>query len=80
MQVSRLCDLSEEEGDTLTSVCWSERGTMLGLGTQSGHVQIWDTHAEKKVYDLQGHRARVGETDHNTHSEYIGWNLSNLDL
>ena len=58
-QVSRLCDL-QEEGDSLTSVCWSERGQTLGLGTQAGHVQIWDTHTEKKLYDLRGHHARVG--------------------
>ena len=59
VQVSRLCDL-HDEGDSLTSVCWSERGQTLGLGTQSGHVQIWDTHTEKKLYELRGHRARIG--------------------
>ena len=34
---------------------------MLALGTQTGHVQIWDPLSEKKLYDLRGHRGRVGE-------------------
>ena len=58
-QVSRLCDL-QDEGDSLTSVSWSEQGQNLAVGTQSGHVQVWDTLAEKKLYDLRGHHARVG--------------------
>ena len=35
---------------------------MLALGTQTGHVQIWDPLSEKKLCDLRGHRGRVGET------------------
>ncbi|NXO18777.1 FZR1 protein, partial [Oriolus oriolus] len=59
-QVTRLCDLSVE-GDSVTSVGWSERGNLVAVGTHKGFVQIWDAAAGKKLSMLEGHTARVGE-------------------
>ena len=39
-QVTKLHDLGSR--DSVTSVCWSKRGTHLSVGTNSGVVQIWD--------------------------------------
>lgn len=58
-QVTRLCDLSSE-GNTVTSVAWSERGHQVAVGTQKGHISVWDVTVNKEVTKLQGHIARVG--------------------
>ena len=47
MQVTKLCDLAvaaedEAHPDTICSVSWSQRGSYLSVGTNSGNVQIWD--------------------------------------
>ncbi|KAI5095264.1 fizzy-related protein-like [Silurus meridionalis] len=67
-QVTRLCDLSVE-GDSVTSVGWSERGNHVAVGTHKGFVQIWDAAAGKKLYTLEGHTARVGA---------LAWNADQL--
>ncbi|KAG7303906.1 Fizzy- protein [Plutella xylostella] len=58
-QVTRLCDLSAE-GNAVTSVAWSERGQHVAVGTQKGHISVWDVAVNKEVTKLQGHIARVG--------------------
>uniref|UniRef100_A0A674NDI0 Fizzy and cell division cycle 20 related 1 n=1 Tax=Takifugu rubripes TaxID=31033 RepID=A0A674NDI0_TAKRU len=67
-QVTRLCDLSVE-GDSVTSVGWSERGNLVAVGTHKGYVQIWDASAGKKLSVLEGHTARVGA---------LAWNADQL--
>ncbi|KAF7237134.1 hypothetical protein EYD10_16143 [Varanus komodoensis] len=67
-QVTRLCDLSVE-GDSVTSVGWSERGNLVAVGTHKGFVQIWDAAAGKKLSVLEGHTARVGA---------LAWNADQL--
>ncbi|MGH0180681.1 UNVERIFIED_CONTAM: hypothetical protein FKN15_021064, partial [Acipenser sinensis] len=67
-QVTRLCDLSVE-GDSVTSVGWSERGNLVAVGTHKGFVQIWDAAAGKKTSTLEGHTARVGA---------LAWNADQL--
>ncbi|KAF4117942.1 fizzy-related protein homolog [Onychostoma macrolepis] len=67
-QVTRLCDLSVE-GDSVTSVGWSERGSLVAVGTHKGLVQIWDAAAGKKLSVLEGHTARVGA---------LAWNVDQL--
>lgn len=57
--VTKLCDLATEQ-DNVTSVQWSERGDYLAVGTSKGILQIWDTHAQRKIHDLSGHTSRVG--------------------
>ncbi|KAK7944787.1 hypothetical protein WMY93_000515 [Mugilogobius chulae] len=58
-QVTRLCDLSVD-GDSVTSVCWNERGSLVAVGTHKGYVQIWDAAGGRKLTTLEGHSARVG--------------------
>ncbi|XP_075718890.1 fizzy-related protein homolog isoform X4 [Rhinoderma darwinii] len=67
-KVTRLCDLSVE-GDSVTSVGWSERGNLVAVGTHKGFVQIWDASAGKKLSTLEGHTARVGA---------LAWNADQL--
>lgn len=59
-QVSKLCDLVE--GDVVTSVSWSQRGTYVSVGCGSGKVQIWDAARMRLVRTMEGHRwvARPG--------------------
>ncbi|XP_031566663.1 fizzy-related protein homolog [Actinia tenebrosa] len=58
-QVTKLCDLSSD-GDSVTSVSWSERSGLVAVGTYKGLVQIWDASAQKRVSTMEGHSARVG--------------------
>lgn len=58
-KVTKLCDLSSSE-DIVTSVSWTQRGTHLAVGTNRGHVQIWDSIKCKKVRTMGGHSARIG--------------------
>uniref|UniRef100_A0A4W3GQG2 Fizzy-related protein homolog n=1 Tax=Callorhinchus milii TaxID=7868 RepID=A0A4W3GQG2_CALMI len=67
-KVTRLCDLSID-GDSVTSVGWSERGNLVAVGTHKGYVQIWDAAAGKKLSTLEGHSARVGA---------LAWNADQL--
>src|SRR4051812_43095985 len=39
-QVVKLVSLPP--GDVATSVCWSQRGAHLAIGTHSGRVELWD--------------------------------------
>lgn len=64
-KVTKLCDLGIS--DSATSVSWALKGPQLGLGTNSGEVQIWDVNKIKRVRILQGHTNRVGA---------IAWNSS----
>ena len=41
-KVTKLCEFSAESNNTVCSVSWSQRGTYLSVGTNSGEVQIWD--------------------------------------
>ena len=49
--MTRLCDLSSD-GNTVTSVSWSERGHQLAVGTHHGYVTVWDVQASKQVSAL----------------------------
>ncbi|XP_043830730.1 fizzy-related protein homolog [Dromiciops gliroides] len=58
-QVTKLCDLSVE-GDSVTSVAWSEQRNLLAIGTDKGSVQIWDVAVKKILCIVEGHSSRVG--------------------
>ncbi|KAF2360131.1 WD40 repeat [Trinorchestia longiramus] len=58
-QVTRLCDLNTD-GDSVTSVSWSDRGDRVAVGTHKGLVQVWDVSSNKRLSVLDGHSARVG--------------------
>lgn len=47
--MTRLCDLSADDSNTVTSVSWSERGHQLSVGTHKGYVTVWDVSANKQV-------------------------------
>ena len=57
-KVSKLCDLGPN--NSVTSVCWSANSNMLGVGTNNGEIQLWDTQKLKNVRNFGGHSARVG--------------------
>lgn len=57
-KVTKLCDLGP--ADNVTSVIWSPKNNYMGIGTNSGEVQVWDTVKVKKTRVLSGHSARVG--------------------
>lgn len=47
-QVTRLCDLNTD-GNSVTSVAWSERGHHVAVGSHLGYVTVWDVIANKQV-------------------------------
>ena len=54
--VAEVCDLAElgervggGEGAYVKALTWDESGTLLQVGTQSGHVQIWDLEKGERV-------------------------------
>lgn len=57
-RVFKVCDLGSD--DSVTSVSWSKKGQLLGVGTNQGDVHIWDINKVKQVRTLQGHSSRVG--------------------
>ena len=57
-RVFRVCDLGSE--DTVTSVSWARKGDLLGVGTNSGEIHVWDINKVKRVRCLEGHNSRVG--------------------
>ncbi|CAJ0924847.1 unnamed protein product, partial [Mesorhabditis belari] len=59
-QVIKLCDLSTQDNDSVTSVQWADKGDLLAVGTNKGATQIWDVHTQKKIHELDGHSSRVG--------------------
>ncbi|CAN0187386.1 unnamed protein product [Ectocarpus sp. 6 AP-2014] len=64
-KVTKLCDLGR---DVVSSVAWTQRGTHLAVGTNTGLVQIWDTGNCKKIRTMTGHSNRVGTMSWNAHS------------
>lgn len=67
-KVTKLCEVSPTN-DSITSVAWSQRGTHLSVGVNSGETQIWDIQQLKLVRTLGGHLGRVSS---------ISWNNSLL--
>lgn len=66
-KVVRLVELSEN--DLVTSTSSSPSSNVLGVGTHSGQVQLWDCVKNKKTYTYTGHGGRVGA---------IAWNTNNI--
>ncbi|RDD46219.1 Fizzy-related protein-like protein [Trichoplax sp. H2] len=57
-QVTKLCDF-QSEGDSVTSVSWTEKGNHIAVGTQRGYIHIWDVTVSRLIALLDGHTARV---------------------
>ena len=66
-KVVRLVELSEN--DLITSVSSTPSSNILGVGTHSGQVQLWDCVKNKKFFTYRGHAGRVGA---------IAWNSNNI--
>lgn len=64
-KVTKLCDLGES--DSVTSVSWARKGSLLSIGSNSGKVQIWDAQKCTKVCELVSHNDRVGTSSWNSH-------------
>jgi len=57
-KVTKLNDVGP--ADNIASLSWSQGGQYLGVGTFSGHVQIWDINNSHLVKVNKGHEGRVG--------------------
>jgi WD40 repeat protein len=63
LQVTKLCDLcpngDQDPQDSVCSVSWSQRGTYLSVGTNTGSALIWDVARAKMCapYPLKLHSA-----------------------
>ena len=64
-KVTKLYDLGSS--DVVTSVSWSEKFNLLGVGTNKGEFQVWDPVKCKWIKTLGGHESRIGA---------ISWNDS----
>ncbi len=67
-KVTKLLDV-EADQDSVTSVAWSQGGSHLSVGLNSGVTQIWDIHQQKQVRTVGGHSGRISS---------ISWNNSIL--
>jgi len=67
-KVTKLLDVDPDQ-DSITSVAWSQRGTHLAVGLNTGVTQIWDIHQQKLVRTMGGHTGRVSS---------VAWNNSQL--
>lgn len=59
-KVTKICDLGSNNQNTVTSVSWTQKGTHLAVGINTGEVQLWDAVKIVKVRTFTGHSARVG--------------------
>ncbi|KAI9668989.1 MAG: hypothetical protein M1829_005217 [Trizodia sp. TS-e1964] len=60
--------LLETPADTyVTSVKWDNEGSYVGIGLDTGEVQIWDVEESTKVRSMFGHQSRVGVMGWNKH-------------
>lgn len=56
--VTKLCDLVN---DSITSVGWAQYGSHLAIGTNKGHVLLYDTEVSRRVRTWTGHTGRSGK-------------------
>jgi cell division cycle protein 20 (cofactor of APC complex) len=60
--------LMESPADTyVSSVKWSGDGAYVGIGLNTGEVQIWDAEEQTKLRSMHGHETRVGVMGWNKH-------------
>lgn len=59
--VTKLCDFGDNDG--VCSVRWAPRGHLLGVGSVSGKVQVWDCAKGSLLRTMSDHRCRVGCLD-----------------
>lgn len=54
----KLAELASHQ--MITSLNWSPRGILLGLGDENGDIRIFDTEKNKQLRFLEHHSYRVG--------------------
>lgn len=64
--MTKLCDL---ENDSITSLNWVQKGSLIAIGTFNGRIQIWDAVKCVRLRDYEGHHLRVGA---------LAWNDSTI--
>lgn len=65
--VAKLCDLSNV-GDTVSSVAWVQKGTILAVGTLSGRLHIYDAPSLSLIRSYNpAHSQRIGALSWNAH-------------
>lgn len=75
-KVTKLYDLGPT--DIVTSVGWSDKGTYLGVGTNTGIFQLWDPEECKLIKTLPGHDSRIGALAWNDHTVSTGSRDKNI--
>lgn len=65
-KVTRLCEFAD---DLITSVSWASTGNRLAVGTDKGHVCLYDTEIGRRIRRWEGHSARTGS---------LAWNFNVL--
>jgi len=68
----------QEEDNYVSSLSWSQDGTLLAVGTNHNDVQIWDVERSKQLRRMRGHSARVGALAWNSHLVSSGSRDSNI--
>ena len=66
------CLLETAPETFVTSVKWSGDGAYVGVGLDSGEVQIWDVEEGSKLRSMTGHETRVGVMGWNKHTLSTG--------
>ena len=64
--VSQLGDVSPT-GTFVSSVDFSNDGLFLGIGLDSGEVELWDVETGQKLRSMTGHQAQVGTLSWHNH-------------
>ena len=58
---------TQGEGSHVTSVAWSQKSSLMAIGTSNNEVQLWDAEKCKLLRNMPGHCARVGALAWNGH-------------
>lgn len=60
-----VCGTREESADRRTIMCGLLvfQGSLVAVGTHKGYVQVWDAAGGRKLTSLEGHSARVGQSE-----------------
>ena len=57
-QIEKISEL--EDGNMVTGIGWDQDGKVLGIGTQTGRVQLWDASRKQITASFDDHHERVG--------------------
>ncbi|ESN90296.1 hypothetical protein HELRODRAFT_108549 [Helobdella robusta] len=59
-EVFMCSDVSSVRDDIVTSVSFNEKGNLLAMGTDMGHVHLWDVQSNKNLSSISMHGERIG--------------------